>query len=174
MTKQQDILTDLAARRITAVWIGEVLDVTEKTARKRLADGLPAGDVITLCRAADVNPVTALVEMDMLTPDEVHGYLDSDGKLLASADEHELIVELADRAMTTTELGSLIARRPEATPKESAPTVSLDAYRRQNEMAEVPDNVPLAANHGEKGIPDIPSEAEESQVNPEDDGFDPA
>ena len=39
-------------------------------------------------------------------------------------------------------------------------------------MSELPDTV--AAHRGEVGIPDIPSEAEEPQVHPEDDGFDPA
>ena len=111
MSEQQRVLSDLAGTRITAVRIGEILDVTEKTARKRLADGLTAGDVIAICRAVDVNPVEALVTLRFVTLAEAMDFVDSDGRLLATADQEALLIELVDRMLTTTQLAEILTER---------------------------------------------------------------
>ncbi|WP_336794202.1 hypothetical protein [Gordonia malaquae] len=111
MTVQQERLGALLGHRLTAVRIGEILNVTEKTARKRLHDGLAAGDVIAICRAVGVNPVEALVQLELLTTGEVTDFVDADGVLLGTATQQQLVVELADRSISTAELGALIARR---------------------------------------------------------------
>ena len=71
-------------RRITAVEIADHLDVTRNTVNRRLAEGLPADDIIKLSRALDVSPIRALVDLDYLTNDEAMDYLDGDGTLLAT------------------------------------------------------------------------------------------
>ncbi|MDV6277486.1 hypothetical protein R3Q06_28725 [Rhodococcus erythropolis] len=111
MMSQRVILEFLAGRRVTAVEIGEILDVTEKTARKRLAAGLNASDVITICRAVGINPVEALVQMEFLTTEETMKFVDSDGELLATADQETLILELIDRSLSTSQLADLLAAR---------------------------------------------------------------
>ncbi|UTN92962.1 immunity repressor [Gordonia phage Finkle] len=168
MTEQQDILGDLAGRRITAVWIGEVLGVTEKTARKRLADGLTSDDVIALCRAADVNPVVALVEMNHLTIREAMDFLDQDGTLLANATQEQLIYRLAEDSLP---LSDRIAMGAAA--KEKLDRVDELAQRRSRTgLSEVPVNVPIAAHRGEVGIETPMSDGEGPQVDPnEDDNF---
>lgn len=118
MSEQKTVLEFLAGRRLTAVEIGEILGVTEKTARKRLADSLNASDVITICRAVDVNPVEALVELEFVSVEETMNFVDSDGQLLATADQEALILELVDRSLTTPQLADLLAarsRRPDVT-----------------------------------------------------------
>lgn len=118
MSEQKTVLEHLEGRRLTAVEIGEILDVTEKTARKRLADGLNASDVISICRAVEVNPVDALVELGFVTVEETMNFVDSDGQLLATADQEALILELVDRSLTTPQLADLLAarsRRPNVT-----------------------------------------------------------
>ncbi|AVL98925.1 hypothetical protein C6V83_00135 [Gordonia iterans] len=114
MSTQQSILGSLGGVRLTAVRIGEILGVTEKTARKRLADGLNASDVITLCRALDVNPVEALVELKFVTINEAIDFADSDGQLLATADEEQLFLELVDRKLSTPRLAQILAERTSA------------------------------------------------------------
>lgn len=111
MSRQKTVLEHLAGRRLTAVEIGDILGVTEKTARKRLSDGLNASDVITICRAAGVNPVEALVELKFVTLAEAMNFVDSDGQLLATADEESLFLELVDRSLTTSQLADLLAAR---------------------------------------------------------------
>ncbi|MFE5789603.1 hypothetical protein [Rhodococcus erythropolis] len=118
MSEQKTVLEHLARRRLTAVEIGEILDVTEKTARKRLSDGLNASDVIAICRAIGVNPVDALVELKFVTVEEAMNFVDSDGQLLATADQEALILELVDRSLSTPQLADLLAarsRRPDVT-----------------------------------------------------------
>lgn len=118
MSEQKTVLEHLARRRLTAVEIGEILDVTEKTARKRLSDGLNASDVIAICRAIGVNPVDALVELEFVTVEEAMNFVDSDGQLLATADQEALILELVDRSLSTPQLADLLAarsRRPDVT-----------------------------------------------------------
>lgn len=90
-------LSATAKRRVTAVEIAEILEVSRTTANSRIAKGFPADDLITVCRNLGVNPVDALVELDYLSYDEVMSFMDSDGKLVDNATEGELSLELARR-----------------------------------------------------------------------------
>lgn len=126
MPEQKDILESLAGQRITAVRMGQILGVTEKTARNRLADGLNSDDVISICRAYGINPVSALTELKKLTLDEVYDFLDSDGQLLATASQDELIVALADTSLTTGQLAELIANRSRPTPRAADDSTHLE------------------------------------------------
>ncbi|NKS66800.1 hypothetical protein GS461_13635 [Rhodococcus hoagii] len=130
MSHQKTVLEELAGRRLTAVEIGEILGVTEKTARKRLTDGLNASDVIAICRAVGVNPVEALVELEFVTMTEAMDFVDADGQLLATADQETLFLELVDRSLTTTQLADLLAERA----RKSGPVrVSTNLLRTQVE-----------------------------------------
>ncbi|MBT2268813.1 helix-turn-helix domain-containing protein [Rhodococcus erythropolis] len=89
--------SEMTDRRITVTEIADHLGVTRKTAQTRIAEGLSSDDLITLCRALNVNPVCALTELGRLTDTEVFAYMDSDGTTVETADDAQLAVELARR-----------------------------------------------------------------------------
>lgn len=95
-------LSETAKRPIYDQDIANILGVTRKTANKRLNAQLDAGDLIRICRALDVNPVIALVELDYITHEEVADYLDSDGALVATAEPGYLALELARKLNPAT------------------------------------------------------------------------
>lgn len=102
-------------RRITAEQIGEILGISRTSATRRLTKGdLSAGEVIALCRKVDVNPVLALVDLEYISDPEVWDYLESEGKLVETAEDGELALELARRlnpAKIAPILDELAARR---------------------------------------------------------------
>ncbi|WP_066584061.1 hypothetical protein [Corynebacterium provencense] len=101
-------------RRITDDVIAELLNVTRKTANKRVNDGLSMDDLVTISRGLDINPVQALVELGHLEYDEVEQFLDSDGQLVATATPGQLSLELARQLNPATfapELDMLAERR---------------------------------------------------------------
>lgn len=107
-------LAETSHRRITDDVIAQILNVTRKTANKRINDGLPADDLVTISRALDINPVQTLVELGHLEYDEVEDFLDSDGQLVATASPGQLSLELARQLNPATmapELDELAARR---------------------------------------------------------------
>lgn len=89
--------SEMTDRRITVTEIADHLGVTRKTAQTRITEGLSSDDLITLCRALNVNPVCALTELGRLTDTEVFAYMDSDGTTVETADDAQLAVELARR-----------------------------------------------------------------------------
>lgn len=113
MTDARRTLTDLAGRRITAIEISEILGVSRNTAQARLAEGLPASDVITISRAIAVNPVDALVELGWLTYEEASAFLDADGTTLATATEEQLLIELVERQLPARLIADLSRRAAE-------------------------------------------------------------
>lgn len=107
-------LTETARRPVTDSTIAEILDVTRKTANKRVNEGLTADDLIEVCRSLEINPVIALVELCHITDEEVLDYLDSDGQLVATADPGLLALELARQLNPATlapEIDELASRR---------------------------------------------------------------
>lgn len=119
-------LSETSHRRITDQDIADILKVTRKTANKRLNEGLPAEDLLALCKALGINRALALVELGHLPYQEVLDFLDSDGALVSTADEGELAIELARRlnpATRANEIDELAARRS-GTPV-SGPSASL-------------------------------------------------
>lgn len=139
-------LSETSHRRITDQEIADILKVTRKTANKRLNEGLPAGDLLALCKALGINRTLALVELGHLPYQEVLDFLDSDGALVSTADEGELAIELARRLNPATradEIDELAARRAGAPVSE--PSASLH-YDDDGLVQEWDDSVPHAAD----------------------------
>lgn len=94
-------------RRITAQEIGDILGLSRTSATRRLVSGeLDANEVILICKALDLPAVTALVDLGFLTEDDVARHYEHGGLLLDTADEADLVLELARRIVP-------IARRDE-------------------------------------------------------------
>lgn len=89
--------------------IADHLGVSRKTAQTRITEGLEAGDLIALSRALNLNPADALVELGILTHDEVFTFMDSDGTTLSTATDAELALELARRL--DSELDQMLKKR---------------------------------------------------------------
>ena len=139
-------LSETSHRRITDQDIADILKVTRKTANKRLNEGLPADDLLALCKALGINRALALVELGHLPYQEVLDFLDSDGALVSTADEGELAIELARRlnpATRANEIDELAARRAGA--PVSGPSASLHDDD-DGLVQEWDDSVPHAAD----------------------------
>lgn len=140
-------LTGAAGRRITATEIAEHLAVSRNTVNARLSAGLSADDLIRICRALALNPISALVELGLLTYDELFDALDSNGQLISTADDGELALELARRllpAKRASEIDELSARREK---RENATATNwrdadpdLLAARRSDPREQAPDD----------------------------------
>lgn len=112
-------LSENTHRRITDQDVADALGTTRKTANKRLNEGLPADDLITICGKLGINRTMALVELGYVPYEDVLEYLDSDGQLVSTADEGELAIELARRLNPATkapEIDELAARRSNTPP----------------------------------------------------------
>lgn len=106
--------SETSRQRVTDGMIADILNVTRKTANKRINDGLPMNDLVTISRALDINPAITLVELGHLTHEEIEDYLDSDGQLVSTAEDGALALELARRLNPATlahEMDELAARR---------------------------------------------------------------
>lgn len=111
MTSPKDlkaILGSMAGRRVIAQEIADALQISRNAANDRMNRGLDAGDLITVCRALEINPVMALVELNHLTYTEVFDFMDSDGTLLATATESQLHYQLAEITLTKSEKLQLV------------------------------------------------------------------
>lgn len=130
--------SEASRQRVTDELVARALDVTRKTANKRLNEGLSADDVIELARAFKVNPAMALVELDHITYEDVADYLDSDGQLVATAEPGVLALELARQLNPATmapELDELASRRSNASTPNVGPLDDDDAaVRDANEL----------------------------------------
>lgn len=130
MTPQNDPrewLSAMAKRRITAVEIAEILGVSRTTANARISKGISADDLITISRGLGINPTEALTELGYLDYGEVMTFMDMGGKLLDTAEDGELALELARRlnpAKLSPEIDELAARRA----AKNTPTVPADSY----------------------------------------------
>lgn len=135
-------LSENAHRRITDQDVADALGTTRKTANKRLNEGLPADDLITICGKLGINRTMALVELDYVPYEDVLEYLDSDGQLVSTADEGELAIELARRLNPATkapEIDELASRRSNTPPADVVPE-SYAANRRKPEPEEGDDD----------------------------------
>lgn len=113
-------LSENAHRRVTDSEVAEILGVTRKTVNTRLNAGtLTADDLLLICERLGINRTLALVELERLPHSDVLEYLDSDGALLATAEDGDLAIELARRLNPATrahEIDELAARRRQNTP----------------------------------------------------------
>lgn len=135
-------LSENAHRRITDQDVADALGTTRKTANKRLNEGLPADDLITICEKLGVNRTMALVELGYVPHQDVLDYLDSDGQLVETADDGALALELARRLNPATkapEIDELAAKRSNTPPLDVVPE-SYAANRREPEPEEGDDD----------------------------------
>lgn len=150
-------LAETSHRRITDDVIAKILNVTRKTANKRINDGLPADDLVTISRALDINPVQTLVELGHIEYDEVEDFLDSDGQLVATATPGQLSLELARQL----------------NPATVAPEIDMLAERRaQKSHGQVPPRPDDEDNDTPLGAVAYSGEDEDAQRQKEDSDFD--
>lgn len=147
-------LSSMTKRRITAVEIAEILGVSRTTVNTRITKGLSADDLITVCRSLCVNPVDALTELGYLAYDEVMSFQDSDGKLVDTATEGELSLELARRlnpAILAPEINAIesAARRATTSRKLHSVDGNVTPMRHTDVLAPLPDleNLDYVAQH---------------------------
>lgn len=106
MTTPAEIKTwfsDRLGRRVTATDIADALSVSRNTANSRLSDGLDATDTITVSRHFSINPVEALVELGHLTYADAFEFVDSDGTMLTTATQEQLIRQLAEDSLSLSD-----------------------------------------------------------------------
>lgn len=97
MTDAREWFSSASGRRITATEIAKHLGVSRNTVNARMSDGLNSDDIIAIARAVGVRPIDALIELGKLTYDEVYAFLEDGGKLVETASEGDLALELARR-----------------------------------------------------------------------------
>lgn len=147
--------TEVTKRRVTDQEVAEILGVTRKTANKRLNEGLSADDLIALCSKWGINKTLALVDFEHISYQDVLDYLDSDGALVATAEDGELALELARRLNPATKAGE-INELDQARSKKRNPALHEDGI-----VEDWDDSVPYAADSS-------PDEAEERWKRGED------
>lgn len=103
-------INETARLRLTDQDIAEMLNITRKTANKRLRDGLTADDLISICEHVGINKTLALVELGKIPHDDVLEYLDSEGQLVETASDGDLAWELAKRLNPISKLSNLAPR----------------------------------------------------------------
>lgn len=125
----------MAGKRVTAVEMAEILNISRNATNARLSKGLDSDDLIAISRGLNLSPIHALVELGKVTYDEVLDFLEGDGTLLKSASPEQLIYQLAEGSLPASdriELGAaakalvdkrddLAARRNSNTSPEDVP-----------------------------------------------------
>lgn len=110
MSERQDArewFSSTAGKRVTAVEMAEILNISSNATNSRLAKGLDADDLIAISRGLEISPIHALVELGKVTYDEVLDFLEGDGTLLQSATQEQLIYRLAEDALPASDRISL-------------------------------------------------------------------
>lgn len=110
MSEKQDArewFSSTAGKRVTAVDMAEILNISRNATNSRLAKGLDADDLIAISRGLEISPIHALVELGKVTYDEVLDFLEGDGTLLQSATQEQLIYRLAEDALPASDRISL-------------------------------------------------------------------
>ena len=143
MSNETDWFTSAAGRRVTVTEIAEYLDISRRTATNRVQEGLTADDIIRICRSLSIQPVAALVELGKLEFDEVLGFMESDGTLLANASSEQLVFQLAAESLPVSLLIDLGNRGRDR----------VSAMERRSKVAETENAAPLqhpepGADHG--------------------------
>ncbi|WP_336819788.1 hypothetical protein [Gordonia sp. MMO-8] len=140
--------------------LGERLNLNHVTVSRRIIEG-DANTCIALARAYGQDPVEWLAGWGILTADEVAA--GTVAEALRSATDLQLAEQLVARI-----------KAGDASPIVNDPIDNVVRLGRP-QVSDVPDMLRGAANMSdEKGAPDTTSEAEASQVDPNEDGFDPA
>ncbi|MCX7491511.1 HTH domain-containing protein [Corynebacterium sp. P6129] len=113
MTDIKEWFSSTSKGRLTTEEIANRLGISRATATRRIADGLPSDDIIKLSRSLGINPVIALVELGYVTYDEAFDFVESDGTLVTTADDEDLVLELAERIVPAKRLAELRKRAEE-------------------------------------------------------------
>lgn len=150
--------SETAGRRVTVTGVGEILSVSRNTARSRL-DSLSSDDIIDISRGLGINPARALEELGKLSADEIFGYLDGGGTLLAAASPDELLYRLAEESLPVSSrirLGAsasviadqdeLAARRADSNGLVSPAPASRPSREHDGTVRRWDDSVPHAAD----------------------------
>ena len=157
MIDYRDWYKSATGQRVTAETIGKLIGASRPTATRRLTqDGLTADEIIKVSRGLRVNPIDALVDLGHITEAEAMSHLDNNGKLLDTAEDGELAIELARRlnpATRANEIDELAARRSNSTTSVSDSSDSMplsavaddspdeDALREEGDWTD-PDYIP--------------------------------
>jgi|GEM_PF-1269944 hypothetical protein len=140
MTDERAWFSSMAKRRITAVEIAEILDVSRRTATTKLTNGLSADELIDISRSLGLSPIHALVELGKITYQEAVDFLDDDGQLLETAEDGELALELARRLNPATKADELEELRKRKASKNVPPPTYDDTTH--DDLPYVADNSP--------------------------------
>lgn len=90
-------------QRVTADDIGKLIGASRPTVTRRLTqNGLTADEIIKVSRELRVNPINALVDLGHITEAETMSHLESNGKLVDTAEDGELAIVLARRLNSAT------------------------------------------------------------------------
>ena len=142
MIDYRDWYRSATGQRVTAEKIGKLIGASRPTVTRRLTqDGLTADEIIKVSRGLHVNPIDARVDLGHITAAEAMSHLDNNGKLLDTAEDGELAIELARRlnpATRANEIDELAARRAGAPVSDSDDSMPLSAvaYSGPDEDAE--------------------------------------
>lgn len=161
MSDERAWFSEMTKRNVTAIEIGQILNVSRNTAQSRLAKGLSSDELISVSRALGLSPIHALVELGHLTYDEVLDLIDGRGQLVETADPGYLALALARQLNPATkapEIDELAARRSNSSTSRVVPieddviseaavadgSPDEDALRAQQEGGDWtdPDNIP--------------------------------
>lgn len=157
MTDERAWFSSMANRRITAVEIAEILDVSRRTATTKLNNGLSADELIDISRSLGLSPIHALVELGKITYQEAYDFLDNDGQLVETADEGELALELAKRLNPATrapEIDEVAARRKKNS--HVTPPAYSDTTPDEEDLPYVADSSPTEPEPGDDDYSDGP------------------
>ena len=139
MIDYRDWYKSATGQRVTAEEIGKLIGASRPTVTRRLTqDGLTADEIIKVSRGLRVNPIDALVDLGHITEAEAMSHLDNNGKLLDTAEDGELAIELARRLNPATradEINELEQRRRRMSTPADIPLGAV-AYSGPDEDAE--------------------------------------
>lgn len=99
----RDWFSSATGKRVTAVEMAEILNISRNATNSRLAKGLDSDDLIAISRHLGISPIHALTELGKLSYDEVMDFLEGDGTLLKSASVEQLVLQLAEETLSTSD-----------------------------------------------------------------------
>lgn len=141
----KEILGIMAGRRVISQEVADALNISRNAANDRMNRGLEAGDLITVARHLNINPVDALVELGHITHQEVFAFVDTDGTLLATATAEEAIYRAAELSLTKVEKLRLV-----------------------RDLIEDDELASRRSNGGVGGVVPLPYAADDSDTEPEE------
>lgn len=156
MNEKQDArewFSSTAGKRVTAVEMAEILNISRNATNSRLAKGLDSDDLIAISRELEISPIHALVELGKLTYDEVLDFLEGDGTLLKSASVEQLVYQLAEEALPASDRISLGAAAKALTDQRDDLAARRNSNVSQMRVAPLSDDEIAAAIHEANEMP---------------------